>query len=322
MKQLLLENPRRRKRVRRNTYGRRTPLSPLYRNKPITTGMVDEEYKSNFDEIFRKKKTTKKGKKKMAMKRRRRRKGSKGRKKGKLNAGLRRYLAKMRRAKRSKSGTTRRRRRKTSSSKPTRRRRRKASASRGMRRRRRGGRRTRRSAIRTITIPRAKNKRRTYTMKIRVNRRRMGGRSLKGFVSQFTSRENLSLAGGVILAPIVTAFVKGVLPASIRDIGGANSKINTALLSVGIAGVGAMLTNRFSPAIAKGMVISGLASAIKEFIPAGTATASATRYLGEYLDPTRSTGAYIAPRGMGRMGNFANNSAPSGIPSAFNAWAK
>ena len=165
-------------------------------------------------------------------------------------------------------------------------------------------------------------------MKIRVNRRRTGGRSLKGFVSQFTSRENLSLAGGVILAPIVTAFVKGVLPTGIRDIGGAGSKLNIALLSVGIAGVGAMLTNRFSPAIAKGMVISGLASAIKEFIPTnGTATDSATRYLGEYLDPTRSTGArstgaYIAPRGMGRMGNFANNSAPSGIPSAFNAWAK
>jgi hypothetical protein len=63
MKQLLLENPRRRRRVRRNL-GRRTPLSPLYRNKPITTGMVDEAYKGNFDDIFRKrKKTTKKGKK-------------------------------------------------------------------------------------------------------------------------------------------------------------------------------------------------------------------------------------------------------------------
>ena len=155
-------------------------------------------------------------------------------------------------------------------------------------------------------------------MKIRVNRRR-GGANLRGFVSQFTSRENLSLAGGVILAPIVTGFVKTLLPAGIKDIGGAGTKINTALLSAGIAGLGAVLTNRFSPAIAKGMIIGGLATAIREFLPTAT-PATAGRYLGEYLDPTRSTGAYIAPRGMGRMGSFAG--ANAGIPSAFNAWAK
>jgi len=153
-------------------------------------------------------------------------------------------------------------------------------------------------------------------MKIRVNRRR-GGRSLKGFVSQFTSRENLSLAGGVLLAPIVTGYVSNLLPASIKNIGGAGTQLNKALISAGVAGLGAMLTNRFSPQIAKGMVIGGLATAISQFIPAG-ATATAGRYLGEYLDPTRSTGAYIAPKGMGRMGNFAG----AGVPSAFNAWAK
>ena len=156
-------------------------------------------------------------------------------------------------------------------------------------------------------------------MKIRVNRRR--GANLRGFVSQFTSRENLSLAGGVLLAPIVTEFVVKMLPASIKDIGGAGSNVNKALISAGVAGLGAMLTNRFSPAIAKGMVISGLASAITAFIPR-TGTATAGRYLGEYLDPTRSTGAYIAPRGMGRMGNYAGGAMASGIPSAFNAWAK
>ena len=312
MKQLLLENPRRRRRVRRN-FGRRTPLSPLYRNKPVTTGMVDEAYKGNFDDIFRKrKKTTKKGKKKMAKSRRRR----KGNRKGKMPAGLRKYWAMKRKGKKA----TRRRRKSSTrrTRKTTRRYKRKASASRGMRRRRRGGRRTRRSSVRTITIPRTKTKRRTYTMKIRVNRR-WGGANLRGFVSQFTSRENLSLAGGVILAPIVTGFVKTLLPAGIKDIGGAGTKVNTALLSAGIAGLGAILTNRFSPAIAKGMIIGGLATAIREFLPtAGTATAG--RYLGEYLDPTRSTGAYIAPRGMGRMGSFAG--ANAGIPSAFNAWAK
>lgn len=154
-------------------------------------------------------------------------------------------------------------------------------------------------------------------MKIRVNRRR-GGRSLRGFVGQFTSRENLSLAGGVLLAPIVTGYVANLLPAGIRNIGGAGSNVNKALLAAGIAGLGAMLTNRFSPSLAKGMVIGGLASAISQSIPT-TGTAAAGRFLGEYLDPVRSTGAYIAPRGMGRMGNFAGNAS---VPAAFNAWAK
>lgn len=147
-------------------------------------------------------------------------------------------------------------------------------------------------------------------MKIRVNRRR-GGRSLRGFVGQFTSRENLSLAGGVLLAPIVTGYVANLLPAGIKNIGGAGSPLNKALIAAGVAGLGAMLTNRFSPSIAKGMVIGGLATAIGQFIPTGTTTAAAGRYLGEYLDPSRrGMGAYIAPQRMG------------GIPSAFNAWAK
>jgi len=150
-------------------------------------------------------------------------------------------------------------------------------------------------------------------MKIRVNRRR-GGRSLRGFVGQFTSRENLSLAGGVLLAPIVTGYVAGLLPAGIKNIGGAGTPLNKALIAAGVAGLGAMLTNRFSPSIAKGMVIGGLATAIGQFIPTGT-TAAAGRYLGEYLDPSRrGMGAYIAPQRMGAMAG--------GVPSAFNAWAK
>jgi len=153
-------------------------------------------------------------------------------------------------------------------------------------------------------------------MKIRVNRRR-GGRTIRGFVSQFTSRENLSLAGGVLLAPIVTGYVAPLLPAAIRNLGGANTPLNTALISAGVAGLGALITNRFAPAVAKGMVIGGLATALTQFIPrAATTTTPAGRYLGEYLDPSRrGMGAYIAPQRMGGM-------AGAGIPSAFNAWAK
>ena len=296
--------------MRRNgTFGRRTPLSPLYRNKPIATGMVSKKYSKRFDAIFGSKKPKRKklkGKsksmakrrqpaglrkywaKRKAMKAKRSSKRRTGSKRRKLNKGLRRYQALKRRIKRS------------------------------YRRSQRKGMRVR-SRRKAISIPR---KTKVYKMKIRINRR--GGSSLRGFVSQFTSRENLSLAGGVLLAPIVTKFVADLLPAGIKNIGGAGTNVNKALIIAGVAGLGAMLTNRFSPAIAKGMVISGLANSISLFIPstpAGAVTTPVTRFLGEYLDPARTTGAYIAPQRMGRMGNFAGASS-AGVPSAFNAWAK
>jgi len=293
--------------MRRNgTFGRRTPLSPLYRNKPITTGMVSKKYSKRFDAIFgskpKRKKTKGKRKsmakrrqpaglrkywaKRKAMKAKRTSKRRTGSKRRKLSKGLRRYQALQRRIKRSYRRSQRK----------------------GMRVR------TRRKAI---SIPR---KTKVYKMKIRINRR--GGSSLRGFVGQFTSRENLSLAGGVLLAPIVTKFVADLLPASIKNIGGAGTNVNKALIIAGVAGVGAMLTNRFSPAIAKGMVISGLANSISLFIPSTPAsTTPVTRFLGEYLDPARTTGAYIAPQRMGRMNSPASMSS-AGVPSAFNAWAK
>lgn len=149
-------------------------------------------------------------------------------------------------------------------------------------------------------------------MKIRSNRRRSGGRSLRGFVGQFTSRDNLSLAGGVILAPIVTDFVRRSI--TLPTLGSA--QISNAIYNLAIPGLGAMLTNKFSSGLAKGMVIGGLARTIASFIPAG-GIGTTQRYLGEYLDPSRSRmGAYLAPQ---RMGNYAGNSS---VPAAFNAWAK
>ena len=150
-------------------------------------------------------------------------------------------------------------------------------------------------------------------MKIRINRRRGGGgRSLKGFVGQFTSRENLSLAGGIILAPIVTNYVRKAI--QLPAVG--NAAVTNTLYNLAIPGVAAIFTNRFSSGLAKGMVIGALANAIRSFIPAATGTAATGRYLGEYLDPTRSMGAYLAPQ---RMGSFAGNAS---VPAAFNAWAK
>ena len=147
-------------------------------------------------------------------------------------------------------------------------------------------------------------------MKIRTNRARNGARNL---VSQFTRRENLSLAGGVLLAPIATGFVRRTLT-FLPTLG--TSQVSNAVYSLLIPGLGALLTRRFSPALANGMIIGGIANAVQAFIPQltnGTPTTTpAGRYLGEYLDPRRGMGAYIAPqRAMG-----------SAVPSAFNAWAK
>jgi hypothetical protein len=148
-------------------------------------------------------------------------------------------------------------------------------------------------------------------MKIRKNARR-GMAGVKGFAGQFVKRENLSLAGGVLLAPIATGFVRRTI--TLPTLGSA--QVSNTIYSLLIPGLGALLTRRFSPALANGMIIGGIANAVSGLIPQLTATtgggtATTQRYLGEYLDPRRSMGAYIAPRSMG-----------ASVPSAFNAWAK
>ena len=146
-------------------------------------------------------------------------------------------------------------------------------------------------------------------MKIRKNRSRGGMAGIKGFASQFTKRENLSLAGGVLLAPIATSFVRRSI--TLPPIG--TAPVTNAVYGLLIPGLGALLTRRFSPALANGMIIGGIAEVVKSFLPV-TQTTPANRYLGEYLDPRRSMGAYIAPRQNATMG--------ASVPNAFNAWAK
>lgn len=132
---------------------------------------------------------------------------------------------------------------------------------------------------------------------------------VRGFASQFVKRENLSLAGGVLLAPIATGFVRRTI--TLPTLGSA--QVSNAIYGLLIPGLGALLTRRFSPALANGMIIGGIANVVSGFIPQLTGgTQTTQRYLGEYLDPRRGMGAYIAPqRTMG-----------SAVPSSFNAWAK
>ena len=249
MKQLLLENPRKKHRKHKRGYSRRirrnywsdasgqvrTPLSPLYPNKGMS-----------FDDIFgRKRKKSRRGKKRSATSKHKRR------------------------THRKRSMHTRSTHRKHK---------------------------------------RLHKNRRRITMKVRHNRRR-GAVGVKNFVGQFAKRENLSLAGGVLLAPIATGFVRRTI--TLPTIG--TAQVSNAIYGLLIPGLGALLTRRISPALANGMIIGGIANVVSSFIPQLTGgTQTTQRYLGEYLDPRRSMGAYIAPtRSMG-----------SSVPSAFNAWAK
>lgn len=140
-------------------------------------------------------------------------------------------------------------------------------------------------------------------------------------IKSLISRENLVTAGGVVAASIVTRFVatelakrKIALPLAAQYPTAANAVYNLA-----IPVLGAALTRRFSPALARGMIFGGLAASISSLITSFNTpktTAATGRYMREYLDPVRSTGAYLAPR--------AAASVPvrgMGAYTGFNAWA-
>lgn len=140
-------------------------------------------------------------------------------------------------------------------------------------------------------------------------------------IKSLISRENLVTAGGVVAASIVTRFVatelakrRIALPLAAQYPTAANAVYNLA-----IPVLGAALTRRFSPALARGMIFGGLAASISSLITSfnTTGTTAATgRYMREYLDPVRSTGAYLAPRKAASMPVRG-----MGAYSGFNAWA-
>lgn len=149
-------------------------------------------------------------------------------------------------------------------------------------------------------------------------------------IKSLVNRENLLTAGGVLAASLVTAYVSSALdknnyslPLTKIDPKNPNSvtpKLASAGYSLAIPVLGAALTRRFSPALARGMIFGGLANAILgvygAFNPPKAGVAAQGRYMREYLDPVRSTGAYLAPR--------AASSVPlrgMGAYTGFNAWA-
>ena len=190
----------------------------------------------------------------------------------------------------------RRSRRKASARRTTRRRRstrkvtaRRTTARRTTRRRRSS---RRRSSGRTVML------RRGRSVTIRANpRRRRGGFRLGGgnIMAQFKgvfSRENLTVAGGGVAATVLTNFIlsrtKGDGTSLLPLPADANTqKMARIAYAIGIPVVGAVLTRRFNPGLARGMVFGGLINGIVEAIK-GYAPPDTKRALGfaEYLDYT------------------------------------
>jgi len=186
------------------------------------------------------------------------------------------------------------------------------SSRRGKRGRKKGGKsKRRRSSNRIIVIGR------------RVRVRKGSILNMNPFkIKSLISRENLVTAGGVVAASIVTRFVatelakrKIALPLAAQYPTAANAVYNLA-----IPVLGAALTRRFSPALARGMIFGGLAASISSLITSfntsSGSTAATGRYMREYLDPVRSTGAYLAPRSAASVPVRG-----MGAYSGFNAWA-
>jgi len=204
--------------------------------------------------------------------------------------------------------------------------------------RRSRSRRRRKSAVRSVRRRTRRTRKSTRARRSRRSRRRSSSRIIvvgrrvrvrKGSIlnmnpfkiKSLISRENLVTAGGVVAASIVTRFVatelakrKIALPLAAQYPTAANAVYNLA-----IPVLGAALTRRFSPALARGMIFGGLASSISSLITSFNApkgTAATGRYMREYLDPVRSTGAYLAPRSAASVPVRG-----MGAYSGFNAWA-
>lgn len=189
----------------------------------------------------------------------------------------------------------RRSKRKVSARRTTRRRRstRKVTARRTTRRTRRSTRRASRRSGRVIRVKRG----RSVTVMANPRRRsrrssgmRFGAGNILSQVKGVFSKENLTVAGGGVAATVLTNFILSRTKAdgsSLLPMPATNVAAAKIAYAVGIPVVGAILTRKFNPSLARGMVFGGLINGIVEAIK-GYAPAETKKALGfaEYLDYT------------------------------------
>jgi len=118
---------------------------------------------------------------------------------------------------------------------------------------------------------------------------RFGGNILSQVKGVF-SKENLTVAGGGVAATVLTNFILSRTKAdgtSLLPMPATNVAAAKIAYAVGIPVVGAILTRRFNPSLARGMVFGGLINGIVEAIK-GYAPAETKKALGfsEYLEYT------------------------------------
>lgn len=229
----------------------------------------------------------------------------------------------------------RRSKRKVSARRTTRRRRstRKVTARRTTRRTRRSTRRASRRSSRAIRLKRGKSV--TIMANPRRRSRRSGGLKLgagniMSQVRNVFSRENLTVAAGGVGATVLTNFILSRTKAdgsSLLPMPATNVAAAKIAYAVGIPVVGAILTRKFNPSLARGMVFGGLINGIVEAIK-GYAPAETKKALGfaEYLEYTPMSAVGATP-GYSAINQFSTvrpmNSAFSNS-SAFpaDAWGR
>jgi hypothetical protein len=144
---------------------------------------------------------------------------------------------------------------------------------------------SRRGRKSAIIVARNPRRRRSYRMNP------LGGNILNQVKGVF-SKENLTVAGGGVAATILTNYLLSMTKAdktSLLPLGATadTQKLARIAYAVGIPVVGAILTRKMNPSLAKGMVfgalINGIVEGIKGYAPDATKKALG---FAEYLDYT------------------------------------
>ncbi len=169
---------------------------------------------------------------------------------------------------------------------------------------------TRRRSTRKVTARRTTRRARRSTR--RTSRRsggRMGYGNILSQVKGVFSKENLTVAGGGVAATVLTNFILSRTKAdgtSLLPMPATNVAAAKIAYAIAIPVVGAILTRKMNPSLARGMVFGGLINGIVEAIK-GYAPAETKRALGfaEYLDYTPMSALNGTP-GYSAINQFSN----------------
>ena len=153
-----------------------------------------------------------------------------------------------------------------------------------------------------IIVARNPRRRRSYRMNP------LGGNILSQVKGVF-SKENLTVAGGGVAATLLTNYLlkqKKTDGTSLLPMGtGESQKAIRLAYAVGIPVLGAILTRKMNPSLAKGMVFGALINGIVEGIKSYAPDLAKTAGLAEYLDYTPMSSLNGTP-GYSAINQFSN----------------